>query len=120
MKYTLLLIAIATSLQAAQPNVILFLVDDMGLMDTSVPMLADQDGKPKGYPLNDWYRTPNMGRLANEQPILFSKLTAKRFIKFLVADAHTIDGRSLASIGKLDGMKLKNDDCRVEQVKEKR
>jgi hypothetical protein len=40
------------------PNIILFLVDDMGLMDTSAPMLADENGKPKRYPLNDWYRTP--------------------------------------------------------------
>ena len=45
-----------------RPNVILFLVDDMGLMDTSVPMLAGQAGKPKRYLLNDWYRTPNMER----------------------------------------------------------
>ena len=43
-------------------------------------------------------------RLANEQPILFPKKTNKRFIKFLVTDAHTLDGRSLASIGKLDVM----------------
>ena len=27
------------------PNIILFLVDDMGLMDTSVPMLTDQRAK---------------------------------------------------------------------------
>lgn len=40
--------------------------------------------------------------LANEQSILFPKPTTKRFIKFLVADAFTLDGRSLASIGKLD------------------
>ena len=76
MKYALLLIAIATSLQAAQPNVILFLVDDMGLMDTSVPMLADQDGKPKRHPLNDWYRTPNMERLA-KHGIRFSQFYAQ-------------------------------------------
>jgi hypothetical protein len=43
-------------------------------------------------------------RLANEQPILFTKKTTKRFIKFLITDAHTLDGRSLASIGKLDVM----------------
>jgi hypothetical protein len=43
-----------------RPNIILFLVDDMGLMDTSVPMLADESGKPKRHPLNDWYRTSNM------------------------------------------------------------
>ena len=40
--------------------------------------------------------------LANEQSILFPKPTTKRFIKFLVTDAFTLDGRSLASIGKLD------------------
>jgi arylsulfatase A-like enzyme len=48
----------------SNPNILLFLVDDMGLMDTSVPMLTDDDGKPKRHPLNDWYRTPNMERLA--------------------------------------------------------
>ena len=41
-------------------------------------------------------------RLANEQPILFPKKTISRFIKFLVTDALTLDGKSLASIGKLD------------------
>jgi hypothetical protein len=41
-------------------------------------------------------------RLANEQPILFPKETTSRFIKFLVTDALTLDGKSLASIGKLD------------------
>lgn len=47
-----------------KPNIVLFLVDDMGLMDTSVPMLINENGKPKRYPWNDWYRTPNMERLA--------------------------------------------------------
>ena len=47
-----------------KPNLILFLVDDMGLMDTSAPMLVDENGNPKRHPLNDWYRTPNMERLA--------------------------------------------------------
>ena len=47
-----------------QPNVVVFLVDDMGVMDTSVPFLTDKAGKPKRYPLNDHYRTPNMERLA--------------------------------------------------------
>ncbi|MCP4313063.1 MAG: sulfatase-like hydrolase/transferase, partial [Bacteroidetes bacterium] len=46
------------------PNIVLFLVDDMGLMDTSVPMLTDENGEPQAHPLNDWYRTPNMERLA--------------------------------------------------------
>ena len=45
---------LSANAEPQRPNVILFLVDDMGLMDTSVPMLAGQDGKPKRYPLNDW------------------------------------------------------------------
>jgi arylsulfatase A-like enzyme len=46
------------------PNVVVFLVDDMGVMDTSVPFLTGPDGNPKRYPLNDYYRTENMERLA--------------------------------------------------------
>ncbi|MHC4994476.1 MAG: sulfatase-like hydrolase/transferase [Planctomycetota bacterium] len=49
---------------ADRPNVMVFLVDDMGVMDTSVPFLTGADGQPKRYPLNDWYRTPGMERLA--------------------------------------------------------
>lgn len=48
-----------------QPNVVVMLVDDMGIMDTSVPFLTDEAGRPKRYPLNDYYRTPNMDRLAS-------------------------------------------------------
>jgi len=48
------------------PNIIVFLVDDMGLMDTSVPMLVDENGHPQRHPLNDWYRNPNMERLAEK------------------------------------------------------
>ncbi len=58
---------VATTLPAAEgrpPNVVIFLVDDMGVMDTSVPFLTDAAGQPKRYPLNDYYRTPNMERLA--------------------------------------------------------
>lgn len=46
------------------PNIVVMLVDDMGVMDTSVPFLTDPLGQPKKYPLNDYYRTPNMERLA--------------------------------------------------------
>jgi len=61
---------------ADKPNVVIFLVDDMGVMDTSVPFLLDDKGAPKRYPLNDWYRTPNMQRLAN-QGIRFSDFSAQ-------------------------------------------
>ena len=57
-----------------KPNVI-FLVDDMGLMD-SVPMLVDKEGKPQKHPLNEFYRTPNMERLAS-QGIRFSQFYAQ-------------------------------------------
>ncbi|TWU34232.1 Arylsulfatase [Novipirellula artificiosorum] len=49
---------------AEQPNIVVFLVDDMGMMDTSLPFLTDAEGQPQRYPLNDYYRTPNMERLA--------------------------------------------------------
>ncbi len=51
------------------------LVDDMGVMDTSLPFLTDAEGKPKRYPLNDFYRTPNMERLA-ERGIRFNNFCA--------------------------------------------
>jgi arylsulfatase A-like enzyme len=59
-----------------KPNVIIFLVDDMGLMDTSLPFLTDETGKPERHPLNDWYRTPNMERLA-AQGVQLSKFYAQ-------------------------------------------
>lgn len=71
----LLCLAGAVCLNAAQPNVIVFLVDDMGVMDTSLPFLTDAQGKPQRYPLNDWYRTPNMERLA-ERGIRFNQFCA--------------------------------------------
>ncbi len=59
------LLTLGSSLFGAEkPNVVIFLVDDMGVMDTSVPFLTDAAGRPKRYPLNDYYRTPNMDRLA--------------------------------------------------------
>lgn len=59
------LLALGGNLSAQEsPNLIVFLVDDMGLMDTSVPFLVDEEGNPQRQPLNDWYRTPNMERLA--------------------------------------------------------
>lgn len=59
-----------------RPNVVLFLVDDMGLMDTSLPFLTDKAGNPVRHPLNDFYQTPNMERMAR-QGIRFSTFYAQ-------------------------------------------
>lgn len=48
------------TLPEAPPNIVLFLVDDMGWQDTSVPFWS------RRTPFNDRYRTPNMERLAAE------------------------------------------------------
>ena len=65
------------STHAAQPlpNIVVFLVDDMGVMDTSLPFLTDEDGNPERYPLNDFYRTPSMVNLA-ERGVRFSQFYA--------------------------------------------
>ena len=49
---------------AERPNLLFFLVDDMGVFDTSVPFLHDAAGKPVESPLQQRYRTPHMQRLA--------------------------------------------------------
>lgn len=58
-----------------KPNIVIMLVDDMGVMDTSLPFLTDEKGQPKKYPLNEYYRTPNMERLA-ARGIRFSNFCA--------------------------------------------
>ena len=54
----------------------------------------------------DWSKSIASGeletRLANEQPIPFSVATNAPFLKFVATQSFSIDGRSLASIGKLD------------------
>ena len=47
-------------IEETPPNIILFLVDDMGWQDTSVPFWTERT------PFNELYRTPNMERLAKE------------------------------------------------------
>ncbi|MEZ6130279.1 MAG: sulfatase [Planctomycetaceae bacterium] len=64
-----------TAATATKPNIVVFLVDDMGVMDTSVPFLTDENGQPKRYPLNNYYRTPGMQRLA-DQGIRFNNFCA--------------------------------------------
>lgn len=41
-------------------------------------------------------------KVAARQEILFPQPTRKRYIKFLITDSYSIDGRSLASIGQID------------------
>lgn len=52
--------ALVHAQQKQHPNIIVFLVDDMGWMDTSVPFTDSI------YPLNKHFHTPNMERLAKE------------------------------------------------------
>ena len=47
-----------------RPNIIFFLVDDMGWQDTSVPFYYDSSGNAVVTPLNQRYRTPGMEDLA--------------------------------------------------------
>jgi len=72
----LLSVGISAAVRAADaPNLVVFLVDDLGVMDSYLPFLTDESGQPKRYPLNDYYRTPHMERLA-EQGIRFSQFYA--------------------------------------------
>ncbi len=67
--------ACALSLHSTErPNILIFLIDDMGLMDTSVPFLTE-GGTSKIYPLNERYRTPAMEQLA-EQGLRFERYYA--------------------------------------------
>ena len=45
-------------------------------MDTSVPFLTDENGNRVRHPLNNWYHTPNMERMA-KQGICFSTFYAQ-------------------------------------------
>lgn len=56
----ILLLLNACTQKSNKPNIILFLVDDLGWQDTSVPFWKDKTV------FNKRYETPNMERLANE------------------------------------------------------
>lgn len=55
----LIFVQVAVYAQTSRPNIIVFLVDDMGWQDTSVPFWKEKT------PLNKRYHTPNMQRLAD-------------------------------------------------------
>lgn len=87
-----------------RPNIIVFLVDDMGLMDTSVPFIADESGQPVRHPLNDWYHTPNMERLA-KQGICFSTFYAQSVSS--PSRASIMTGQNATSMESLTGLMLR-------------
>ena len=60
---------------------------------------ASEDARDWGEPIA---RGDLETRLANEQPIPFVTATDAPFIKFVATKSFSLDGRSLASIGKLD------------------
>lgn len=45
-------------------NIVIFLVDDMGVTDTSVPFIYDSNGQPIANEFGDFHLTPNMEALA--------------------------------------------------------
>jgi arylsulfatase A-like enzyme len=63
---TFLLAASFPAESNSRPNVVLIVVDDLGVMDSSVPFLTDATNRPQRYPLNDFYRTPNLEALAGQ------------------------------------------------------
>ena len=87
-----------------RPNIIVFLVDDMGLMDTSVPFIADESGQPVRHPLNDWYHTPNMERLA-KQGICFSTFYAQSVSS--PSRASIMTGQNATGMESLTGLMLR-------------
>jgi arylsulfatase A-like enzyme len=78
MRALLFLLLGAVAPAADRPNIVVFLVDDMGWQDTSLPFFHDADGKPVTTDLNRRYRTPNMEALA------------ARGMKFTRAYAHPV------------------------------
>jgi arylsulfatase A-like enzyme len=78
--------AITVGVGAPRPNLIIFLVDDLGIHDSSVSFILDGKGNPVTYKFNDFYQTPNLETLA------------RTGMRFTSAYAHTICSPSRASI----------------------
>ncbi|MGA0868813.1 MAG: sulfatase-like hydrolase/transferase, partial [Planctomycetota bacterium] len=57
--------AFAQEAEVRRPNVLFFLVDDMGVTDTSEPFVLGEEGEPITAPLNARYRTPHIEALAD-------------------------------------------------------
>ena len=80
MKYTvasLTVVALLSGNAMAQrkPNIILFLVDDMGWQDTSLPFWKDTTD------LNRIYETPNMERLAERELCLLTLMPVQSVLR---------------------------------------
>ena len=58
-------VTVNTRNPASGPNVLVFLVDDMGITDTSVPFVHDAAGNPVITSFNNFYVTPHMQTLAS-------------------------------------------------------
>jgi arylsulfatase A-like enzyme len=58
-------VTVATRVPARGPNVLVVLIDDMGITDTSVPFVYDAAGNPVITSFNNFYVTPNMQTLAS-------------------------------------------------------
>ena len=74
---------------------------------------ASKDGKKWGEPIA---RGDLETRLANAQPIPFSAATDAPFLKFVATQSFSLDGRSLASIGKLDVVVTLDEELKKSQV----
>ncbi len=97
----------------SRPNIVLFLVDDMGWQDTGLPFWYPNGGAtPRRTPLNARYRTPNMERMAREgamftaayaqpvcSPTRVSVLSGMNAARHRVTSwTSRVDGRPVASV----------------------
>ena len=78
--------AFAQEAEVRRPNVLFFLVDDMGVTDTSEPFVLGEEGEPITAPLNARYRTPHIEALADrgfDRATIYRNLTELTEAKIL-------------------------------------